>query len=91
MSPAKVRGAAAVGGDCENETAGQYAWITAVDEPAPREIHRTPLPAATHPTTHAYEFTAPDHGEAWTGLRKTGDDGTAEFVLDAFTVHDLGT
>ncbi|MFF4530043.1 endo-alpha-N-acetylgalactosaminidase family protein [Streptomyces sp. NPDC001407] len=75
----------------ENETAGQYAWITAVDEPAPREIHRTPLPTATQPATHTYEFTAPTGGEAWVGLRKTGDDGTAEFILDTFTVHDLGT
>ncbi|WKK22466.1 endo-alpha-N-acetylgalactosaminidase family protein [Streptomyces olivoreticuli] len=74
----------------ENETAGQYAWITAVDEPAPREIRRTPLPAATSPTTHTYEFTAPRNGETWVGLRKVGDSGTAEFVLDAFTVHDLG-
>ncbi|SPE49215.1 Endo-alpha-N-acetylgalactosaminidase precursor [Streptomyces netropsis] len=74
----------------ENETAGQYAWITAVDEPAARELTRTPLPVATRPTTHTHEFTAPRTGEAWVGLRKVGDSGTAEFVLDGFTVHDLG-
>ncbi|WFB10079.1 endo-alpha-N-acetylgalactosaminidase family protein [Streptomyces sp. LX-29] len=73
----------------ENETAGQYAWITAVDEPAPRELLRTPLPVATAPTTHAYEFTAPPDGEAWVGLRKTGDSGTAEFTLDAFLVAEV--
>ncbi|MBT2385059.1 endo-alpha-N-acetylgalactosaminidase family protein [Streptomyces sp. ISL-11] len=73
----------------ENETAGQYAWITAVDEPAARELRHTPLPAATTPATHTYAFTAPRAGEAWVGLRKTGDSGTAEFVLDAFAVHHL--
>ncbi|MGW1377590.1 endo-alpha-N-acetylgalactosaminidase family protein [Streptomyces sp. NPDC002446] len=72
-----------------NETAGQYAWITAVDEPAPRELTRHPLPAATRPTTHTYEFTAPARGDAWVGLRKTGDDGTAEFVLDTFEAREV--
>ncbi|MFF0626076.1 endo-alpha-N-acetylgalactosaminidase family protein [Streptomyces sp. NPDC004296] len=73
----------------ENEKAGQYAWITAVDDPAARELTRLPLPAATQPTTLSYEFTAPDHGEAWVGLRKTGADGTAEFALDAFQVTEV--
>ncbi|MFI6643699.1 endo-alpha-N-acetylgalactosaminidase family protein [Streptomyces sp. NPDC050504] len=72
----------------ENEKAGQYAWITAVDEPGARELSRQPLPVATAPTVLSYEFTAPDRGEAWVGLRKTGDDGTAEFVLDAFEVRE---
>ncbi|GHF66324.1 hypothetical protein GCM10010218_54830 [Streptomyces mashuensis] len=72
------------------EQAGQYAWVTAVDEPAPRELLRTPLPAATAPATHTYEFTAPDTGEAWVGLRKVGDSGTAEFCLDGFTVLPVG-
>ncbi|MFE1768384.1 endo-alpha-N-acetylgalactosaminidase family protein [Streptomyces angustmyceticus] len=73
----------------ENEKAGQYAWVTAVDTPAPRELTRTPLPAAVHPATHTYEFTAPDDGEAWVGLRKVADDGTAEFVLDTFEVREI--
>ncbi|MEI5099995.1 endo-alpha-N-acetylgalactosaminidase family protein [Streptomyces sp. PmtG] len=73
----------------ENEKAGQYAWITAVDEPAARELSRAPLPVATSPALHSYEFTAPAEGEAWVGLRKVGDDGTAEFVLDAFAVREL--
>ncbi len=73
----------------ENEKAGQYAWITAVDGPAPRETDRKDLPVATEPTTLAYEFTAPADGEAWVGLRKTGDDGEAEFVLDAFEVTSV--
>ena len=73
----------------ENEKAGQYAWVTAVDAPKTRELTRTPLPVATRPTTHTYEFTAPADGEAWVGLRKVGDDGTAEFVLDTFEVREL--
>ncbi|WP_399092494.1 endo-alpha-N-acetylgalactosaminidase family protein [Streptomyces sp. BBFR2] len=72
-----------------NEKAGQYAWITAVDEPAPRELDRRPLPVATAPATFTYEFTAPDDGETWVGLRKTGDDGKAEFVLDGFEVREV--
>ncbi|MFF4953637.1 endo-alpha-N-acetylgalactosaminidase family protein [Streptomyces chattanoogensis] len=71
-----------------NEKAGQYAWVTAVDEPGPRELSRTPLPVATRPATHTYQFTAPAGGEAWVGLRKTGDDGKAEFVLDSFEVRE---
>ncbi|MFE6740041.1 endo-alpha-N-acetylgalactosaminidase family protein [Streptomyces tubercidicus] len=72
-----------------NEKAGQYAWVTAVDEPAPRELSRRPLPVANQPATCAYEFTAPDRGTAWVGLRKVGDDGTAEFVLDTFEVREV--
>ncbi|WP_240977063.1 hypothetical protein, partial [Streptomyces telluris] len=67
-----------------------YAWITAVDAPETRELQRTPLPAAHAPATHTYEFTAPQEGEAWVGLRKTGDGTTAEFVLDGFTVYEAG-
>ncbi|MGW7490740.1 endo-alpha-N-acetylgalactosaminidase family protein [Streptomyces sp. NPDC054786] len=73
----------------ENEKAGQYAWVTAVDAPAPRELTRTPLPVATEPAAHTYEFTAPADGEAWVGLRKMADDGKAEFVLDTFEVREI--
>ena len=78
-----------VGFRYENEKAGQYAWVTAVDTPATRELTRTPLPVATQPATYTYEFTAPADGEAWVGLRKVGDDGKAEFVLDTFEVREL--
>ncbi|MEV5609283.1 endo-alpha-N-acetylgalactosaminidase family protein [Streptomyces sp. NPDC052225] len=70
----------------ENETAGQYAWITGVDSPAAKELSREDLPVAIGPTEFSYEFTAPEKGEAWVGLRKTGDDGSAEFAMDAFRV-----
>ncbi|WP_030887148.1 endo-alpha-N-acetylgalactosaminidase family protein [Streptomyces sp. NRRL F-5053] len=73
----------------ENEKAGQYAWVTGVDTPGAKELDRTPLPVATAPSRHTYTFTAPDDGEAWVGLRKTGDDAKAECVLDTFTVTEL--
>ncbi|WP_371538749.1 endo-alpha-N-acetylgalactosaminidase family protein [Streptomyces sp. NBC_01023] len=73
----------------ENDTAGQYAWITGVDEPAARELDRKALPVATEPTELSYEFTAPAGGDAWVGLRKVGDDGVAEFALDAFEVREV--
>ncbi|USA03636.1 hypothetical protein NCG97_28275 [Streptomyces lydicamycinicus] len=44
---------------------------------------------ATQPTSWTYEFTAPAEGTAWVGLRKVGDDGTAEFVLDTFEVREV--
>ncbi|MFD9634426.1 endo-alpha-N-acetylgalactosaminidase family protein [Streptomyces violascens] len=73
----------------ENEKAGQYAWVTAVDEPAPRELSRVALPVAVEPTLFAYEFTAPEVGVAWVGLRKVGDDGVAEVTLDAFDAREV--
>lgn len=73
----------------ENEKAEQYVWVTGVDAPGPRETDRKELPVATEPTTLTYEFTAPAKGEAWVGLRKTGDDGKAEFVLDGFEVREV--
>ncbi|MFJ4840482.1 endo-alpha-N-acetylgalactosaminidase family protein [Streptomyces sp. NPDC088746] len=73
----------------ENEKAGQYAWVTGVDAPASRELDRKDLPAATSPAVLSHEFTAPAEGETWVGLRRTGDDGTAEFVLDSFEVREV--
>ncbi|MEO3977183.1 endo-alpha-N-acetylgalactosaminidase family protein [Streptomyces sp. CAU 1734] len=70
----------------ENETAGQYAWITGVDD---RETDRAPVPVATSPTLWEYEFTAPAEGEAWVGLRKTADGWGPEFVLDSFEVREV--
>ncbi|WP_372352390.1 hypothetical protein [Streptomyces sp. KL116D] len=53
----------------------------------PHGLRRSP----PNPATLAYEFTAPEEGEAWVGLRKTGDHGTAEFALDAFEVTEVTT
>ncbi|MEU0987024.1 endo-alpha-N-acetylgalactosaminidase family protein [Streptomyces sp. NPDC005953] len=70
----------------ENEKAGEYAWITGVDT---RELDRVPIPVATEPTLWSHEFTAPDEGEAWVGLRKIGGVWGSEFVLDAFEVWEV--
>jgi endo-alpha-N-acetylgalactosaminidase len=53
------------------------------------ELDRTDLPVAIEPTELSYEFIAPDEGEAWVGLRKTGGDGSAEFALDSFEVTEV--
>ncbi|GAA2235244.1 endo-alpha-N-acetylgalactosaminidase family protein [Streptomyces amakusaensis] len=74
----------------ENEQAGQYAWVTGTSTgAADRELIRDPLPEATSPALRQYEFTAPDDGDTWVGLRKTGTSGTAEFVLDAFEAREI--
>ncbi|RII18390.1 Endo-alpha-N-acetylgalactosaminidase precursor [Streptomyces sp. YIM 130001] len=74
----------------ECETAGQYAWVTAVDQGGEvRELSREPVPVAVAPTEWSYSFTAPAEGEAWVGLRKIADDPKAEFVLDAFEVREV--
>ncbi|GLF98535.1 endo-alpha-N-acetylgalactosaminidase family protein [Streptomyces yaizuensis] len=70
----------------QNERPDQYAWVTGVDD---RELDRVPVPVATAPTRWEYEFTAPGAGEAWVGLRKTGDAWGAEFVLDSFEVREV--
>ncbi len=56
---------------------------------APRTDPHPVCPSPAGPATHTYEFTAPADGEAWVGLRKVGDDGTAEFVLDTFEVREV--
>ncbi|MEV0095583.1 endo-alpha-N-acetylgalactosaminidase family protein [Streptomyces sp. NPDC050738] len=76
----------------ENQTAGQYAWITGLDAAGTtdaRELERRELPVTTEPALLSYEFTAPTGGDTWVGLRKTGDDGVAEFSLDAFEVREV--
>ncbi|MFI7243958.1 hypothetical protein [Streptomyces qinglanensis] len=76
-------------GEVHTGRTGQVTRVTCADAPAARELRRTPLPAATEPASHSYRFTAPDEGGAWVGLRKVGDDGKAEYVLDTFTVTEV--
>lgn len=73
----------------ECELAGQYAWITGVDGPGAGELIRRELGVAVTPGTLEYEVAAPAEGEMWVGLRKVGEHGTAEFVLDGFEVSEL--
>ncbi|CAM5597782.1 hypothetical protein SNARM312S_06330 [Streptomyces narbonensis] len=80
--------------DYQSSHAGAYEWVTGYDRtsgdgPAV-ETRRTPI-GRQQTTGHFSETVTAGCGDTWTGLRKRGDapDG-ADFVLDAFTVTDLG-
>ncbi|MEU2115990.1 endo-alpha-N-acetylgalactosaminidase family protein [Streptomyces sp. NPDC016459] len=76
----------------QSSHAGAYEWITGYDRPSGTsvETRRTPLGQQRTDGRFSETVTA-GCGDTWTGLRKRGDapDG-ADFVLDAFTVTDLG-
>ncbi|GAA2818223.1 endo-alpha-N-acetylgalactosaminidase family protein [Streptomyces showdoensis] len=80
--------------DYQSSHAGAYEWITGYDRlngpGAPVETRRTPL-GQQRTTGHFTETVTAGCGDTWTGLRKRADapDG-ADFVLDRFTVTDLG-
>ncbi|MFI6609816.1 endo-alpha-N-acetylgalactosaminidase family protein [Streptomyces sp. NPDC050507] len=82
--------------DYQSSHAGAYEWvdgydrITADGEPDTVETRTTAI-GAQHTTAHFSETVTAGCGDTWTGLRKRGDapDG-ADFVLDGFTVTDLG-
>ncbi|MGW0464365.1 endo-alpha-N-acetylgalactosaminidase family protein [Streptomyces sp. NPDC003027] len=78
----------------QSSHAGAYEWVTGYDRGhgngASVETRRTPL-GEQRTTGHFSETVTAGCGDTWTGLRKRGDapDG-ADFVLDSFTVTDLG-
>ncbi|MFF5788416.1 endo-alpha-N-acetylgalactosaminidase family protein [Streptomyces sp. NPDC012693] len=76
----------------QSSHAGAYEWITGYDraDGTSVETRRTPL-GQQRTSGHFTETATAGCGDTWTGLRKRGDapDG-ADFVLDAFTVTDLG-
>ncbi|MFF9345723.1 endo-alpha-N-acetylgalactosaminidase family protein [Streptomyces sp. NPDC014734] len=82
--------------DYQSSHAGAYEWvdgydrITADGKPGSVETRATPL-GQQRTTGHFTETVTAGCGDTWTGLRKRSDapDG-ADFVLDAFTVTDLG-
>ncbi|MFF9510732.1 endo-alpha-N-acetylgalactosaminidase family protein [Streptomyces sp. NPDC014724] len=82
--------------DYQSSHAGAYEWvdgydrITADGKPSSVETRATPI-GQQRTTGHFSETVTAGCGDTWTGLRKRGDapDG-ADFVLDAFTVTDLG-
>ncbi|MEE1806592.1 endo-alpha-N-acetylgalactosaminidase family protein [Streptomyces sp. BE133] len=82
--------------DYQSSHAGAYEWvdgydrITAEGNPDSIETRTTPI-GQQRTTGHFSETVTAGCGDTWTGLRKRGDapDG-ADFVLDAFTVTDLG-
>ncbi|MFC9397775.1 endo-alpha-N-acetylgalactosaminidase family protein [Streptomyces sp. NPDC057027] len=80
--------------DYQSSHAGAYEWVTGYDRtngngPAV-ETRRTPI-GQQRTTGHFSETVTAGCGDTWTGLRKREDapEG-ADFVLDGFTVTDLG-
>ncbi|WP_158895518.1 endo-alpha-N-acetylgalactosaminidase family protein [Amycolatopsis anabasis] len=78
--------------DYQSGVAGQYQWITGVDNGTNSvELHRTPLGEQRATARFAQEFTADQAGEYWVGLRRLpGDVEQADVIMDNFTVVDLG-
>lgn len=78
--------------DYQSSHAGAYEWVTGYDRfgGGSVETRRTPL-GQQRTTGHFSQTVTAGCGDTWTGLRKRGDapDG-ADFVLDGFTVTDLG-
>ncbi|MER7958348.1 endo-alpha-N-acetylgalactosaminidase family protein [Streptomyces sp. NPDC096030] len=78
--------------DHQSSHAGAYEWITGYDraDGTSVETRRTPI-GQQRTTGHFSETVTAGCGDTWTGLRKRADapDG-ADFVLDSFTVTDLG-
>ncbi|AXE80412.1 endo-alpha-N-acetylgalactosaminidase family protein [Streptomyces atratus] len=82
--------------DYQSSHASAYEWVDGYDritaEGNPDSIEtRTTSIGQQRTTGHFSETVTAGCGDTWTGLRKRGDapDG-ADFVLDAFTVTDLG-
>ncbi|MEV6400244.1 endo-alpha-N-acetylgalactosaminidase family protein [Streptomyces sp. NPDC051907] len=77
--------------DYQSSHADAYEWVTGYDGPhGSVETRRTPLPQQ-RTTARFSEVVTVGCGEGWTGLRKRGvAPGGADFVLDGFTVTDLG-
>ncbi|MEW2065723.1 endo-alpha-N-acetylgalactosaminidase family protein [Streptomyces sp. NPDC007346] len=82
--------------DYQSSHAGAYTWvdghdrITADGTPASTEVRSTPIGQQRTTGRFSQTLTA-GCGDTWTGLRKrAGAPQGADFVLDAFTVTDLG-
>ncbi|WP_328906048.1 endo-alpha-N-acetylgalactosaminidase family protein [Streptomyces sp. NBC_00234] len=82
--------------DYQSSHAGAYEWVDGYDRidasGAPDSVEtRTTAIGQQRGTGHFTETVTAGCGDTWTGLRKRGDapDG-ADFVLDGFTVTDLG-
>ncbi|MFD9503873.1 endo-alpha-N-acetylgalactosaminidase family protein [Streptomyces sp. NPDC060035] len=82
--------------DYQSSHVGAYEWVDGYDRitpdgaPASTETRTTPI-GRQLTTGHFTETVTAGCGDTWTGLRKRGDapEG-ADFVLDGFTVTDLG-
>ncbi|MFJ6014658.1 endo-alpha-N-acetylgalactosaminidase family protein [Streptomyces sp. NPDC092952] len=82
--------------DYQSSHAGAYEWVDGYDritaDGKPDSVETRTTPIGQQRTTGRFtETVTAGCGDTWTGLRKRGDapDG-ADFVLDSFTVTDLG-
>ncbi|MER5744720.1 endo-alpha-N-acetylgalactosaminidase family protein [Streptomyces sp. NPDC002225] len=82
--------------DYQSSHAGAYEWVDGYDritaDGKPDSVETRTTPIGQQRTTGRFtETLTAGCGDTWTGLRKRGDapDG-ADFVLDSFTVTDLG-
>ncbi|GAA4899197.1 endo-alpha-N-acetylgalactosaminidase family protein [Streptomyces coeruleoprunus] len=90
--PLKAGHRYAVAYDFQSSHAGAYEWITGYDKDGRSvETRRTPI-GQQRTTGHFTETVTAGCGDStWTGLRKRqGAPEGADFVLDRFTVTDLG-
>ncbi|ADD40846.1 hypothetical protein Snas_1136 [Stackebrandtia nassauensis DSM 44728] len=78
--------------DYESETADSYGWLLGADTAeGVKELEVTTMDKKTDPTAFVQEFTVGDEGDYFVGLKRLpGNDDQLEFVLDNFTVEDLG-
>lgn len=77
--------------DHQNSHAGEYAWASGYDTAdGPVTTQRQSLGEQRTTGRLAYEFTAGACGANWTGLLRTGGNGSAIFSLDDLKVEDLG-
>ncbi|MFF7154494.1 endo-alpha-N-acetylgalactosaminidase family protein [Streptomyces sp. NPDC008139] len=73
---------------------GQWAWVTGADvvgggKVASKDVTRDVLAPALDTATYSKEIVA-GCGDTWVGLRKLGGANGTDFVLDDFSVTDLG-
>ncbi|GGT48938.1 hypothetical protein GCM10014713_48950 [Streptomyces purpureus] len=90
--PMKAGHAYRVSYDHQSSHAGAYEWVTGYDRTSGGAVETRRTPIGQQRTTARFtETVTAGCGDTWTGLRKRSDapDG-ADFVLDGFTVTDLG-
>ncbi|MGA7206491.1 MAG: endo-alpha-N-acetylgalactosaminidase family protein [Specibacter sp.] len=78
----------------QTNVAGQWQWVTGSDTVAggtvtSKDIKDETMAPALDTANYSRTFTA-GCGDNWVGLRKTGAANGADFVIDDFTVTDLG-
>ncbi len=79
----------------QTNVAGQWQWITGSDSVSggkltTTELKHTALPVALKTTKLTQTVTAGCGDDTWVGLKKVGGAHGADFVMDDFTVTDLG-